>query len=421
MNLVHSHHAAPSSDTLPDSAIHHGTTVSRRTNLALFAAGFATFSMLYCVQPLMPVFSKEYGVSAAGSALSLSLTTGVLAVAMLFAGNLSDRWGRKPVMVFSLFLSVLLVLCTGFVPNWYGFFALRALLGLTLSGLSAVAMTYINEEMHTESVGLGMGLYISGSAVGGMSGRLIAGVLANYWGWRVGIGAIGVTGLCASVIVLRLLPASRHFVPRALSWQRSLGHVSKIFKDPGLPWLFAEGFFLMGMFVTVYNYLGYRLMAAPYDFVALTCGFFGGHSIASSWVGRRTHIAKARAASLYLFLLYRLRYCRSEWRLALYSLGTEWSGRVGGHHGAQRFDDRVEIARVSAVSGRELGSVASGWFSAAVPVSRLMASVLCDDKPHEFLTLRQRCPVAYNARFLRENVHRRLAVWTPPALRLPVR
>jgi len=168
-------------------------------------------------------------------------------------------------------------------------FCLGALLGLTLSGLSAVAMTYINEEMHTESVGLGMELYISGSAVGGMSGRLIAGVLANYWGWRVGIGAIGVTGLCASVIVLRLLPASRHFVPRALSWQRSLGHVSKIFKDPGLPWLFAEGFFLMGMFVTVYNYLGYRLMAAPYDFVALTCGFFGGHSIASSWVGRRTH------------------------------------------------------------------------------------------------------------------------------------
>lgn len=320
MNLVHSHHAAPSSDTLPDSAIHHGTTVSRRTSLALSAAGFATFSMLYCVQPLMPVSSKEYGVSAAGSALSLSLTTKVLAVAMLFAGNLSDRWGMKPVMVFSLFLSVLLVLCTGFVPNWYGFLALRALLGLTLSGLPAVAMNYINEEMHTESVGLGMGLYISGSAVGGMSGRLIAGVLANYWGWRVGIGAIGVTGLCASGIVLRLLPASRHFVPRALSWQRSLGHVSEIFKDPGLPWLFAEGFFLMGMFVTVYNYLGYRLMAAPYDFVALTCGFFGGHSIASSWVGRRTHIAKARAASLYLFLLYRLRYCR----LALYSLGTEW-------------------------------------------------------------------------------------------------
>jgi len=267
--------------------------------------------------------------------------------------------------VFSLFLSVLLVLCTGFVPNWYGFLALRALLGLTLSGLPAVAMTYINEEMHAESVGLGMGLYISGSAVGGMSGRLIAGVLANYWGWRVGIGAIGVTGLCASVIVLRLLPASRHFVPRALSWQRSLGHVSEIFKDPGLPWLFAEGFFLMGMFVTVYNYLGYRLMAAPYDFsqaavglmfsvyiigvfsspwmgyiagrlgrrkvlwiafalilagiamtfsaalwmiilgvVALTFGFFGGHSIASSWVGRRTHIAKAQAASLYLFFYY---------------------------------------------------------------------------------------------------------------------
>ncbi len=365
MNLANTHSTPQSPDAPPNSAIHHGTAAFRRTNIALFAAGFATFSMLYCVQPLMPTFTKEYGVSAADSALSLSLTTGVLAVAMLFAGNLSDRWGRKPVMVLSLFLSALLVLCTGFVPNWYGFLALRALLGLTLSGLPAVAMTYINEEMHAESIGLGMGLYISGSAVGGMSGRLLAGVLANYWGWRVGIGTIGVTGLCASVIFLRALPASRHFVPRALSWRRKLGHISDIFKDSGLPWLFAEGFFLMGIFVTVYNYLGYRLMAAPYDFsqaavglifsvyiigifsspwmghiagrlgrrrvlwiafalilagimltfstalwmiipgvVALTFGFFGGHSIASSWVGRRTPFAKAQAASLYLFFYY---------------------------------------------------------------------------------------------------------------------
>ncbi|MHB1494835.1 MAG: MFS transporter, partial [Acidithiobacillus sp.] len=107
-------HSTPQSpDAPPNSAIHHGTAAFRRTNIALFAAGFATFSMLYCVQPLMPAFTKEYGVGAAGSALSLSLTTGVLAVAMLFAGNLSDRWGRKPVMVLSLFLSALLVLCTG--------------------------------------------------------------------------------------------------------------------------------------------------------------------------------------------------------------------------------------------------------------------------------------------------------------------
>src|SRR5690348_6111800 len=137
----------------PLPAIHHGTPAFRRTNLALFAAGFATFGLLYCVQPLMPEFSHDYGVSEAGAAMSLSLTTGVLAFAMLFAGALSDAWGRKSVMVASLLSSAVLVLASAAMPDWGSLLAVRTLLGLTLSGLPAVAMTYLSEEMHVDSIG----------------------------------------------------------------------------------------------------------------------------------------------------------------------------------------------------------------------------------------------------------------------------
>jgi YNFM family putative membrane transporter len=347
------------------SFIHHGTPAFRRTNLALFAAGFATFGLLYCVQPLMPEFSRDYGVSAAGSALSLSLTTGVLAVAMLFAGALSDAWGRKPVMVASLLSSALLVLVTAVMPDWTALLAVRTLLGLTLSGLPAVAMTYLGEEMHVESIGLGMGLYISGSAVGGMGGRLITGVLADFFGWRAGVMVVGVIGVLAGAIFWRALPPSRHFVAQPMRWRLLAGRFAGMFHDRGLPWLFVEGFLLLGAFVTVYNYLGYRLLAAPYNLsqavvglifgiylvgtfssawmghlagklgrrkvlwtafalmlagvgltmcrplalimlgiVAVTFGFFGGHSIVSSWVGRRAGAAKAQASSVYLFCYY---------------------------------------------------------------------------------------------------------------------
>jgi len=345
--------------------IHHGTPAFRRTNLALFAAGFATFGLLYCVQPLMPEFSDDYGVSAAVSALSLSLTTGVLAFAMLFAGALSDAWGRKRVMVASLLSSALLVLLSAMMPNWASLLAVRTLLGLTLSGLPAVAMTYLSEEMHVESIGLGMGLYISGSAVGGMGGRLITGVLTDFFDWRIGVAVVAVIGLLAAWIFSRALPPSRHFVAQPLRWRLLLGRFSGMFHDRGLPWLFVEGFLLLGAFVTVYNYLGYRLLAPPYSLsqavvglifgiylvgtfssawmghlagklgrrkvlwtalalmlvgvaltmmqplwlimlgvVAITFGFFGGHSIVSSWVGRRAGAAKAQAASVYLFCYY---------------------------------------------------------------------------------------------------------------------
>src|SRR3954470_3452656 len=95
-----------------------GTRAFRRLNLALFAAGFSTFAILYCVQPLLPEFSREFHISAAASSLSLSLSTALLAVAMLIAGSLSEVWGRKPVMVASLFASAFLTLLSAAAPNW---------------------------------------------------------------------------------------------------------------------------------------------------------------------------------------------------------------------------------------------------------------------------------------------------------------
>ncbi|MBE1162940.1 MFS transporter [Dyella acidiphila] len=348
-----------------EDLIRHGTPAFRRTNLALFAAGLATFGLLYCVQPLMPLFSQHYGVSAAVSALSLSVTTGVLAFAMLFAGGVSDAWGRKSVMVASLLSSAVLVLLSALMPNWYALLTIRTLLGITLSGLPAVAMTYLTEEMHAESIGLGMGLYISGSAVGGMSGRLISGVVADYFGWRIGIAVVGVIGLLSGLVFWRALPASRHFQAKPLQWRALWARFAGMFGDAGLPWLFVEGFLLLGAFVTVYNYLGYRLLAPPYNLsqsvvglifgiyligtfssawmghlagklgrrkvlwtafalmlagtactmlasiwlivlgiTAITFGFFGGHSVVSSWVGRRGGVAKAQASSMYLFSYY---------------------------------------------------------------------------------------------------------------------
>lgn len=348
-----------------DGFIHHGTPAFHRVNLALFAAGFATFGLLYCVQPLLPEFSHDYGVSEAASALSLSLTTFVLAFGMLFAGALSDAWGRKSIMVASTLLSALLVLASALMPNWTLLLIARTLLGLTLSGLPAVAMTYLAEEMDVASIGLGMGLYISGNAIGGMSGRLITGVLADYANWRVGVAVVAMLGIVCALLFWRLLPPSRHFVAQPLRWHALQQRFGVIFHDRGLPWLFAEGFLLLGAFVTVYNYLGYRLLAPPFNLsqamvglifaiylvgifsspwmghlagklgrrkvlwttfalmlvgvlltafdslwavlagvVAITFGFFGGHSIVSSWVGRRAGAAKAHASSLYLFCYY---------------------------------------------------------------------------------------------------------------------
>ncbi|WP_240002351.1 MFS transporter [Oleisolibacter albus] len=345
--------------------IEAGTAGFRRITLAVAAAGFSTFALLYHVQPLLPLFAQEFGVSAAASALSLSLATGLLSVSLLLAGSLSDVWGRKPVMVASLMASALLTLASAGVSSWHAFLLMRALAGITLSGLPAVAMAYLGEEMHPRAIGLAMGLYISGTALGGMAGRLVTGVVADHVPWQVATLAIGMGGLLSGLALARWLPASRQFQPQPLRLGLLLRGLGAQFRDRGLRLLFLSAFLVMGSFVTVYNYIGFQLLGPPFDLsqtqvglifsayllgmgssawignlagrlgrglmlggmvllmllgtvltllpwlpavvagiAALTFGFFGAHSVASSWVGRRAGAAKAQASSLYLYFYY---------------------------------------------------------------------------------------------------------------------
>ena len=345
--------------------IRSGTPVFRRTALALAAAGFSTFAVLYAVQPLLPIYADDFGVSPAESSLALSLPCALLAVALLVVSPLSEVWGRKPVMLASLVASALLTIVAAVIPGWHGFLVLRALTGLTASGLPAVAMAYLAEEMDAQAIGLSMGLLVGGNALGGMSGRLISGVMADHLGWRLGLATIGVLALAAAAAFWRWLPPSRRFVSRRMAWRDVPGTFGHHFGDAGLPWLFAEAFLLMGGFVCIYNYIGFRLLDPPFSLsqtviglifsvyiagmvsspvtgelasrfgrrsvlwlatalglagivmtlsdhiliiiagvVVATVGFFGAHSVASSWVGRRARRDRAQASSVYLCLYY---------------------------------------------------------------------------------------------------------------------
>ncbi|NES12116.1 MFS transporter, partial [Pseudomonas laurentiana] len=164
----------------------------------------------------------------------------------------------------SLFCAALCTIASALMPTWEGVLAMRALVGLSLSGLAAVAMTYLSEEIYPQHLGLAMGLYIGGNAIGGMSGRLITGVLIDFVSWHTALLAIGGLALIAAVLFWKMLPESRNFRARPLNPRSLLDGFTLHFRDAGLPWLFLEAFLLMGAFVTLFNYIGYRLLAEPY-------------------------------------------------------------------------------------------------------------------------------------------------------------
>lgn len=196
------------------SAIQRGTPAYLRANLALFLAGFATFSLLYCVQPLLPAFAKTFGVSPAESSLALSLSTSLLAFAILVAAIISSSVKRRLLMGTSMILASVLNIVAGLVPDWHTLLASRALTGLVLGGVPAVAMAYLAEEIDQRGLGMAMGLYVAGTGVGGLVGRVAAAGLSEYFDWHVAMLVLGTVNLLTAVGFIALLPTSRNFTPR---------------------------------------------------------------------------------------------------------------------------------------------------------------------------------------------------------------
>lgn len=350
--------------------IRKGSPAYRHVCLAMFLGGFSTFWLLYWPQPLLPHLARDFGLTPAGSSVVLSAATAAMALALIPASFLADRYGRKPLMQLAMVLAALLTMLVLAAPDYGTLLMLRVLTGIVLAGLPAVAMAYLAEEIEAGALGSAMGIYVAGTALGGMGGRLCMALVADVASWQVGAAVVGVTGLAASLVFWRLLPDSRHFRPRPLplspAGRQALGlALLRILRDPGLVWLFAIGFLLLGCFVSLYNYIGFRLEQPPFELgsgeaggifllyllgtvasassgrlsrqlgrdraltvmllvmlagllmtlslslvwvvigIALfTFAFFGGHAMASSWVGQRARRAKALAAALYLTAYY---------------------------------------------------------------------------------------------------------------------
>ncbi|WP_243399841.1 MFS transporter [Arthrobacter glacialis] len=343
-----------------------GSAGYRRVLAALACAGVATFAQLYSLQGLLPMVSRDLQVTAAQASLTVSVATVGLAVAVLPWSFAADRWGRVRIMGLAVILATILGLLVPLAPSFEGLLVLRALEGAALGGIPALAIAYLTEEVSPRHASAAAGAYVAGTTLGGLFGRLLAGPVADMAGWRMGTLAVSLCAAAAAAGFLLLAPRPRGFVPaRTDGFGAVLGKLLPPLRNAQLLALYAQAFLLMGAFVSVYNFLGFRLEAPPYLFPAsavallflaylagtvtsrlvagianrwgrrnvllastgamvaglamtlaapvtailaglilFTAGFFGAHSIASGWTGSLATSGRAQAASLYNLSYY---------------------------------------------------------------------------------------------------------------------
>lgn len=342
-----------------------GSTGYTRILIALLCAGVATFAQIYSPQGLLPLISRDLGVSASQASLVISAATTGVAVSVLPWSLVADRLGRLAAMRIALIAATTCGLIMPWLPWLEGLVAIRFIEGVALGGIPAIAVTYLTEEVSKRHVAIAAGSYVSGTTIGGLSGRLIAGPIGELTNWRIGAFAVAIVGAIMMLLFLTLTPKPRGFTPHRVSAGSVLRAVGTHMRNPKLTVLYAQGFLLMGGFVAVYNYLTFRLEGEPFlippgiasflflaylagtvssgvtaravmrfgrgkallatislmiagalltlapslwviiaGLLIMTGGYFGAHSIALGWSGARAEDNRGQSTSLYYLWFY---------------------------------------------------------------------------------------------------------------------
>ncbi|EAR61436.1 MFS transporter [Neptuniibacter caesariensis] len=345
--------------------IESGTKAFWRATLALCLGSFMIFANLYVPQPLLPMLADEFAVTPLQASWSLTVTTLTLGLSLLLFGPLSDALGRTRLMVISMCGAVLCCFALSQVTEFNTLILLRAIQGICLAGLPAIAIAYMGDEFKKTAMLVAVGLYISGNTLGGIGGRLIGGFMGDLLGWQSAFAAMSLISLICLCLFVWLLPESNHFKPQRLQPAKMLSDIGRHLRNPLLLLAYLFGGFNFFIFINQYSYVTFLLADEPYYLTASVLGmlfltylsgtlgsavsgrfahwlpqplvmafgvlfimlgslltlvpsiwaiimglfinafgFFVAHSTASSWVSHHAEGAKATASSIYLVFYY---------------------------------------------------------------------------------------------------------------------
>jgi YNFM family putative membrane transporter len=395
----------------------HGSREYRRLLAGLFFAGVATFAQLYSPQAALPLIAADLQIGAADAALIISTATIGLAIGVLPWSVVADRIGRVRAMSIAVTGATVFGLLVPFANSFPLLLTGRFLEGAMVGGVPAIAIAYLSEEIDPQHAARAAGTYVAGTSIGGLLGRLVAGPIAELGSWRIGIFAVAVLCAAAAALFIALVPKPQGFVPRDSRGPGTrhllLRRLAVNLRSARLLALYAQGMLLMGGFVALYNYLGFRLSAPPFNlpqtlisllFVAYlagtwsaaqagvlaarfgrrpvllvaiaamavgvlltlssvlvvvltgllvaTAGFFAGHAVASGWTGAEAVIGRAQASSLYN-LFYYAGSSLFGWLGGVFFVSWGWPGTAGMIAGLALLAGVLAILLLNQPTGRE--------------------------------------------------------------------
>ncbi|GGW59029.1 MFS transporter [Alishewanella tabrizica] len=345
--------------------IEYKSTAFYRSVFALCLAAVAVFANLHLMQPLLPELSQAFGLSPLAVSTSYTIGTLCLGLSLLVYASLSDAWGRKSLLLFTLVGMTCSTFMLTQVDSFSSLVFWRAVQGIFLGGLPAIAIAWMGEEYSKPALVAAVGYYISANSLGGISGRLLAGGLADMGHWQWVFWPMTVLSLLSCYFIWRFLPVAKQFDAKPFRLKQAFIDNAFHLRQPLLLLTYLIGGLNFLVFLNQYTYISFVLADAPFNlsstligllfvtyltgtvgsalsariahkitapggmalgivvmmlgscitlasgltsivigFFVSSFGFFLCHSLASSWVSQHATRAKASASALYLVFYY---------------------------------------------------------------------------------------------------------------------
>lgn len=225
--------------------------------------GVFAFLQVYSIQSILPVLMMDFHASEVQVGMAVGATVMAVSIMSPFLGMLSDAIGRKSLIVGALFF---LAIPTALIANSQNVETLtvwRFLQGLSVPGITVVTIAYLGEEFKGHAVAELMSYYVSGSVLGGFSGRFILGHLHEWIGWRMAYYVMAVLTIAGALWVAKTLPASQHFVPSP-KFRDSIKTLSNHVTNRYVVSASLLGFCVLFSLVGCFTFINLHLAKAPY-------------------------------------------------------------------------------------------------------------------------------------------------------------
>ena len=284
-------------------------TLADRRSLAVATAGFTTFVNLYTPQAFLPILAADLGADPVRGALAITVPLLAVAAVAPFAGGLSDRFGRKRLIVGAAFLLTVPTLLVASAHSLPMLLLWRLVQGLLLPFIFTVTVAYVGEECDGPQAVRTTGLYASGTIVGGFAGRFVGGILADTHGWRSSFLALAVITSAGGGLIAWLLPREQRFFSLRGGLRGVMSAYAGHLRNRRLLSTCFVGFGMLFSLVTAFTFVNLRLAAVPF---ALAPSALGGifavyllgavaaplASRAAARIGRRATVAGTGAIGI---------------------------------------------------------------------------------------------------------------------------